>query len=133
MNREQSSVIKPEVALSIQEIATNTTTVGEIIDTRGFDAQTFIIQAGTLEDGSYLPSIVEGDDSALSDESAVADADLTTTEVLATVDESDEIKKIGYKGSKRYIRCDIVSSATASGGDIGVISVKGLPANAPVA
>lgn len=76
-NHEISSNIAVNEALAPQEIASDTTTVGAIIDTADYDGGVSIfMHSGTLVDGTYTPLLEEGDDSALSDASAVADADL---------------------------------------------------------
>jgi hypothetical protein len=117
----------PEVALTSQTISTDTTTAGEIIDTQGFAAIEFIMQSGTLTDGTYTPLIQDGDDSALSDAAAVADTFLTNTEASAAfaATDDDAVKAIGYVGHKRYVRLNIVSASTSSGGVLAAVVVKG--------
>lgn len=127
--------IKPEVALDITAISTDTTTAGNIIDLQGFGSVEFVILSGTLTDGTYTPLIQEGDDSGLSDAAAVADASLLGTEAAAAfaATDDDTVKRIGYIGNKRYVRLSIVSASTSSGGTLSAISLKGRPADAPVA
>lgn len=117
----------PAVALNIQAISTDTTTAGAIIDTQGFAANEFIMQSGTLTDGTYTPLIEDGDDSGLSDAAAVADDFLTNTEASAAFALTDDnaVKAIGYVGHKRYIRLSIVSASTSTGGTLGAVCVQG--------
>jgi len=134
MNRELVSQIKAESGLDIQIISTDTTTAGNIIDTQGFDSLTFLFNTGVITDGDYLLLIEEGDDSGLSDAAAVADADLTTTEALAsfTADTDDgKVSKIGYTGSKQFVRASIVSTNTSTGGTMGIVAVDGHPSDQP--
>lgn len=93
------------------------------------------LRGAAITDGTYTPVINESDDSGMSGESAVADADLTTTEALAALAATDDnvVKRIGYTGSKRYVTCDIVSASTTSGGTLGVVAVLGHASAAPVA
>lgn len=82
--------------------------VGEIIDMQGADALEFIIQSGSLADADATFTILI-EDSAASDLSggvAVVDAELVGTEAGASFIFSDDnkIAKIGYVGSKRYVR-----------------------------
>lgn len=97
----------------------NTAYVSQILDTANFAANELVIQIGTNTDvnATFTVLIEEGDNSALSDNSAVADADLLGTEVLASFDYSDdnETRKIGYIGSKRYIRATITPAGNDSG------------------
>lgn len=136
MNRELEGNVSVENALDIQEITSDTTTAGDIIDGQDFDSLTYIFQTGTVTDGDYTLLIEEGDESDLSDASAVADADLTVTEASAsfTADTDDnKVSKIGYTGSKRYTRLSVVSTNTTSGAFVCAVAVLGHPAIAPVA
>ena len=127
MNREQASELKTTPALNPQTISSDTTTAGTIIDTQGYDALFFAMQSGTLTDGTYTPLIQHGDESDLSDAAAVDDADLTATEASAAFAATDDnvCKKIGYLGTKRYVRLSFVSASTSSGGVIGAQAVLG--------
>jgi hypothetical protein len=134
--REIGSILKGEIALTPQVIATDTTTNGAIIDLQGFNAAQFYFMTGVLTDGDYTVLIQEGDESDLSDAAAVADADLTVTEasVSFTADTDDAaISTIGYKGSKRYVRFNVVSTSTSTGAYVGATVIKGLPLHAPTA
>ena len=124
------------MAFKLQTVATDTTTNGEIIDLAGYDSAAFLFQTGTVTDGDYTVLIQEGDESDLSDATAVADADLTATEasISFTADtDDDKVSKIGYTGVKRYVRFNIVSTNTSSGAVLGAQAVLGHPSNAPVA
>lgn len=134
--KDMKNNIKVSNALNIQAIATNTTTAGAIIDTKGFGDLTFVFQTGTITDGDYTLLIHEGNNSALSDAAAVADADLLGTEAAAsfTADTDDnKVSKIGYRGNKRYVRLSVVSTNVTTGGTVGATAVQGHPQFAPVA
>lgn len=126
--------IGPVVALDTTAISSDITTQGNIVDLQGYGAVEFLIQSGTLTDGTYTPLLEEGDASDLSDASAVADANLLGTEATAAfaATEDDTVKRLGYCGSKRYVRLSIVSTSTSSGGTLSALAVRGRPANAPV-
>lgn len=115
-------------ALDNQVIASDTTTVGEIIDMRGFESLEFLMLMGTLTDGDYLPLIEHGDDSGLSDAAAVPDGQLLGTEAGAafTADTDDnKVSKIGYRGDKRFVRLSIVSTNFGTGGaTLGAVAVQ---------
>lgn len=89
----------------------NTPKVGEIIDRQDAMALEFIIQTGSLadSDATFTVLVEDGDNSALSDNVAVADAELLGTEAGASFVFSDDnkIAKIGYTGSKRYVRLTV--------------------------
>lgn len=126
--------IKVAPALDVQTISTNTTTAGDIIDTKGFNSVTFVFQMGTLTDGDYAVLIQDGDDSGLSDAAAVADTYLLGTEAGATFDadtDDNDVAKIGYIGNKRYVRLSVVSTNTSSGAVCGATCILGHPLDAP--
>ena len=120
MKKDLYNKILQKVAFNTQAISTDTTTNGEIIDLQGFDSATFIIQSGSLTDGTYTPLVHEGNESDLSDAGAVADADLIGTEAGAVFSATDDnkAKRLGYVGGKRYIRLSLVSASTSTGGTL---------------
>lgn len=107
-------------AISPQAARTdNTAIVSQIIDRAGYDGLGFAINIGTNTDtnATFTVLVEHGDASNLSDASSVPDAQLTGTEVLASFDFADdnEVRKIGYVGSKRYVRLTITPAANDSG------------------
>jgi len=86
----------------------DTAKVGEIIDRQDAQALEFIIQTGSLADAdaTFTVLVEDGDNSVLSDNAAVVDAELLGTEAGASFIFSDDNKvaKIGYLGNKRYVR-----------------------------
>jgi len=134
MLRDLHNNLEANVGLSPQDITSDTTTVGVIIDTQGFHSLEFMITSGTLTDGTYTPLIEDGEDSGLSDAAAVSDANLLGTEAGAafTASEDDTAKKVGYRGSKRFVRLSIVSASTSSGGLMGAVAIQGHAAKAAV-
>jgi hypothetical protein len=111
--------------------------VSQIIDRQGFDALEFLILSGSLADAdvTFTALVEEGDAANLSDAAAVADADLLGTETAAsfTFSDDDKVFKIGYRGSKRYVRLTITPANNASAALLAAVAVLGHPANAPTA
>lgn len=117
--------------------ADNTAVVSQIIDRRGFDSAGFVIATGSLPDAdaTFTVLLEHGDVSNLSDAAAVDDAELisqdpssaSTPEVVAAFAfaADDNIRKIGYRGTKRYLRLTITPAANASASLICVIGVLG--------
>lgn len=105
----------------------NTAIVSEIVDLAGFSSAVFaiLIGANTDANATFAVLVEHGDQSNLSDAAAVPDAQLTGTEAAAgftAADDDNETRKIGYVGSKRYIRLTI----TPSGNDSGNIFVAAI-------
>lgn len=113
----------------------NTAWVSQIIDTKGFDSLTFLINTGSLADAdaTFAVLIEDGDDSGLSDNAAVADKFLLGTEALAGFNYGDdnEVRKIGYIGPKRYVRMTITPSGNSGNAFVSAVAVLGHPNLAP--
>ena len=115
-------------ALTIQSITTDTTTGGAEID-RGSkigESLTFFVHAGTITDGTFTP-VIQHSDTSGSGFTDVADSDLIGTEAGAAIVAADDNKvtKIGYVGAKRYVKINIVSTGTSSGGTLSAMALIG--------
>jgi len=104
--------VKYSRALSpVAAVSNNTAYVSEILDTANFTANELVILTGSLADAdaTFTVLLEEGAASNLSDAAAVADGDMLGTEAGAsfTFANDDTTKKLGYIGSKRYIRATI--------------------------
>lgn len=93
--------------------------VSTILDTSTHFVNEFLGLIGTCTDAGFTTAILveEGDDSALSDAAEVADSDLLGTETGAAFTQASDNKaiKIGYRGSKRYIRVTVTPTGNAAG------------------
>ena len=120
--------IKVSRALSPVSVADTTAQVSQILDIANFAANELVIATGSIADAdaTFTILIEEGDNSALSDASAVADADLLGTEALAAFqfDDDNETRKIGYIGSKRYLRATITPVGNASAALLSAVWVQ---------
>ena len=126
---EKTSML-PKVAVDMQLINSDTTTVGNVIDLSGFDAATFIVLAGVRTTGDATPLIEDSNDNITY--AAVADDFLIGTEAAAKVDATNEITRVGYVGKKRYLRVSIVT-ATSANLTVGAVCVLGKATNIPTA
>lgn len=107
--------------------ADNTATVGPIVDCKGAKSVTFAIGAGTLADAdaTFTALVEESAAANMSGSNAVADADLIGTEVLASFTfAADQLtRKIGYKGSLRYVRCTVTPANNTGAAPIAIIPI----------
>ena len=114
-------------AISPVSVADNTAQVSQIIDRRGFDSLAFLIATGSIADAdaTFVVLVEDGDAANLSDAAAVADAELSGTELLAgfQFDDDNETRKVGYLGNKRYVRLTITPSNNASAALISAVAV----------
>ena len=116
----------------------NTAIVSSIIDTLGYDSLTFVIVIGTNTDtnATFAVTMDEGNASDLTGSNAVATTDLIGTTALASYTFADdtETRKIGYGGTKRYVRLTITPSGNDAGNIfVAAVAVLGHPMRAPTA
>lgn len=124
-------------AISPVSVADTTAQVGQIIDHQGYGSAEYLIAIGSVADAdaTFTVLLEESDDSGMSGAAAVADADLLGTEALAgfQFDDDNEVRKLGYRGNKRYTRLTITPVANASAALLSAVAVLGHPAILPAA
>lgn len=122
-------------AISPVRVTDNTAQVGQIIDHQGYESAEYLIAIGTIADAdaTFTVLLEEGDDAALADAAAVADADLLGTEAAAgfRYDDDDKVRKLGYRGAKRYTRLTITPANNTGNADLAAMVVLGSPRHAP--
>lgn len=135
--KDLHNVITPVRVRSPAAAGTTGTKAGVVVDLAGYESCEFIIQSGaqTTEGITVTPIVKSG--SATGSLSAVADAQLLGTEaeaaaVLAGAAGANQVARIGYIGSDRYVTCDLVVAGAATG-IYGVVCVKGSPRKSPAA
>ena len=133
--RDLHNNIKPSRAISPVVGTDNTALVSQIIDRQGFESLEFIIATGTLADAdaTFAVLVEDGDNSSLTDNAAVVDSQLLGTEADAgfTFAGDDAVKKIGYRGYKRYVRLTITPSGNSGNAPIAAVAILGNPAILP--
>ena len=124
-------------SISPVSVADTTPSVGEIIDRKGFQSVTYLIDIGSVADADATFNVLleEGDASNLSDAVAVADVNLLGTEVLAgfQFDDDNETRKLGYNGNKRYTRLTITPVANGLAALFSSVVLLGHPESSPTA
>lgn len=127
-----SRAISPAAA-----VTDNTAWVSQILDTANYFQNELAINIGALADADATFAVLmeEGDASNLSDAAAVADEDLLGTEAEAGFNYGDdnETRKIGYIGTKRYIRATITPSGNTGNAFVDALWVQGGARKSPAA
>jgi hypothetical protein len=116
----------------------NTAIVSSILPTLGFSSSALALLTGTNTDANATFAVLleESDASDMTGATAVADKDMIGTEALAGFTFADDVecRKLGYIGSKGYIRATVTPSGNDSGNIfIAGVWVQGHPASAPTA
>ena len=118
-------------------VTDNTAYVSEIIDMQGFSAMAFAILLGSIADAdvTFVVLLEESVNADFSSQTAVADADMNGTEALAAplFGSDDTVRKIGYHGSKRYVRLTITPAANSGDIFLAIVAVMARAAQAPIA
>ncbi len=122
--------------------ASDAAQVSQIIDRQGFGSLTFLIATGAIADAdaTFTVLVEDGDAANLSDAAAVVDAQLisqlsgTVPEIAAgfRFDDDDEVRKIGYIGSKRYVRMTITPAINTGAWLIAVLALLDRAEHKPV-
>lgn len=116
-------------------ISDNTAWTSQIIDLAGYEGLMFAIAIGALPDAdaTFAVLVQHGDASNLSDAADVPDAQLTGTEALAgfTFAADDKTRKIGYVGSKRYVRMTITPANNSGASFVSALAILGYSRHRP--
>lgn len=131
-SRDLKNNIKVLNALNIASISSNTTTAGVEIDTQNYESVTFEVITGARTDGTVTPLIQESDTSG-SYSGSVSDDDLVGTEAESALSIAHSRSRVGYIGTKRYVKLSLVSTSVTTGLTAGASVILGNPKSAPVA
>jgi hypothetical protein len=151
--RDLHSTIKSVPHLECKAYTT-TQTPSEGIDRQGFDSLEFLISVGVITSGAESPAVkgwsfklqesdsISSNFTDVTDENAVlvdsAKSPVTepdsSTGVFLEVDlEDQETYRIGYRGSKRYVRCVATAVNTPGSTPLSITALLGNPSQVPTA
>jgi hypothetical protein len=118
-------------------VTDNTAFVSQIVDRRGHDSLVFAILTGSLADAdaTFAVTMHHGDDPLLSDADAVPADQLSGTLAAAgfAFGDDDEVRKVGYRGPKRYVRLTVMPSGNSGNAFVAAVAILGHPAMQPTA
>lgn len=104
-----------------------TVTAGAGVDTVNYSAVSVIFEMGAITDGTHTPSIQESDDNATFTNVAAA-AQIGTLSAMA----ANTTQKVGYIGTKRYVRPVLTIAGATTGAVSSAIVVGANCRKAPV-
>jgi hypothetical protein len=124
-------------------IGANATKTGAVIDRAGYGGVEVVASYGAVTTTGTIVTLVVKEGDVTGTLTSVADADLLGTEVLASLPVQatartsgvgkNVTKRVGYKGAKRYVSVDAISTGTTSVGCVSVEALLYSPLNAPTA
>ncbi|MDA8254986.1 MAG: hypothetical protein M0Z99_04980 [Betaproteobacteria bacterium] len=109
-----------DVQNSLAPAARTASANGSGVDLANFASATVAFVVGTITDGTHTPSVEESDDNSTF--TAVAAADLIGT--LAAL-ASNTNQRVGYRGSKRYLRAVSTVAGATTGGVYAAVVIRG--------
>ena len=121
-------------------IGANATKTGKIIDRQGYGGVEFLAAYGAVTTTGTVVTLVVKEGDATGSMTSVADADLLGTEALASLPATtprtsgtaqNVTKRVGYKGQKRYVQVNAISTGVTSVGCVGVTALLHSPYSAP--
>lgn len=126
--RDLANSISVKRAISPAAAVTdNTPIVSQIIDHAGYQSLMFAISTGVLADAdaTFTALVEHGDAANLSDAAAVPNSQLTGTEAAAsfTFAHDNQTRKIGYVGSKRYVRLTITPANNTGDAFVSAVAI----------
>jgi hypothetical protein len=133
---------KAMLAVIPAAIGANATKTGLIIDRKGYGGLEFVFDYGSVTTTGTIVTVVCKEGDVTGTLTSVADTDLIGTEALAsllaatprTAGSTKEVsKRLGYKGSKRYVQVNLVQTGVTSVGSVSASAVLMNPQSAPVA
>lgn len=133
--RDIASNIAVRAVIAPVVVSDNTAAVGTVIDRLGFDSLAYVIATGTLADAdATFTVLLEESEASGSGFTAVADADLIGTEADASFTFANDgvVRKLGYRGHKRYTRLTITPAGNSGSAPLAAVAVLGHAASRPV-
>ncbi len=97
------------------------------IDLQGFESAAVVFSVGTVTDGIHTPKLEESDDNSNWNDVTSLDQDGVLSDLA-----SDSNQRVGYKGSKRYLRTTLTISGATSGAQVAALVLRGMPHREPV-
>ena len=112
-------------------IRTNGTANGAGVDLQGYHAAALFVHFGAYTDGTHTPTLEHSDDN--SSFAAVSASELDGSLTAASSGAaSGTVQRIGYRGSKRYLRGVMTVSGATSGAASSAMIVRGKASAEPL-
>lgn len=140
-NNDLHSNIKQIQSIVPAAIGANATKTGAIHDRQGYGGVEFIASYGSVTTTGTVVTLVMKEGDVTGTMTSVADADMLGTEALAsllaatprTAGTTKEVaKRLGYKGTKRYVQILAVQTGVTSVGCVSVAAILFNPNQVPV-
>ena len=121
--------LKPVVDFlnSCRPAARTATVTGTGVDLARKNGAVAHLHVGTVTDGTHTPTLEESDDDTTYTTVAAGDLKGSFAALATNTDQ-----RVGYLGSKRYVRVKVTVSGTTTGGVYGATILRGFAAKQPL-
>ena len=132
MEYDLHSNIKAAIGIgSTDGQAAGASTVSAIIDTLGFESFEWLVDVGTITTGTFSLTLEEDDAVGFGTATAVPAANVVGDSPTWIATDSDQVRRVGIIGKKRFQRVTLVGAATPVA-DFCVLGLLGNPVTLPV-
>lgn len=115
--------VAPTIA-PLAAVRANSTVVGLTVDLQGYDAAVAVFNAGAWTDGQHTPSLFDSPDGTTFTAVDPAYLQGAFVPVISTAGQS-AVQRVGYTGSKRYLRGGLVVAGVTSGLPADMVIIRG--------
>jgi len=127
MMKDIAERIAVENTIDPQTVTADVT--GNQVDVTGFRSIAIVAVVGSVTDGTHTLTVQESDDGSNWSDIPADELDGSFDDITSS---NTGNQKVNLKTSKKYIRINVTASGTTSGGDYGVVVVKGNAHEEPV-
>jgi hypothetical protein len=139
-NNDLHSNVKQILAVNAVALGATGAITGAIIDRQGYGGVQFLIAYGSITTTGTVVTAVLKEGDVTGTLTSVADTDLLGTETLASLAAGartagtgkEVVKRLGYKGTKRYVQLTLNGTGTTSVGIVQSSAVMFDPAIVPI-
>lgn len=116
-----------DFANSLAPAARTANGTGTGVDLQGYNGAMCCFHVGTITDGTHTPKLQESVDNSAFTDVAAADLEGPFAALASNVNQ-----RVGYKGTKRYVRAFSTVAGATTGGVYAAIIVRGHAVKQPV-
>ena len=135
MEHDLTSKIKIVQALDSAAASGTTPEVGDIIDTKGYESLTYVVQTGAVTDAGTAAGIVasftEDDAAGMGSATTVPAAQVLGSISILLDTDDDKVFRVGIIGKKRYQKITLTGT-TGTDAVVSAIAILGNPYSMPV-
>ena len=104
---------------------------GTSVDLAGYHAALLLLYVGAYTNGTHTPTLEHSDDNVSFTTASAAELDGSFTPI-SSAGSANSVQRVGYRGSKRYVRAVMTVASGATGAASAALIVRGMPVTQPV-